>query len=57
VRDLMEVSGASAHMRSHPMQRLHRDVHTASCHTVFDLDIAGEIYGRLLLGLDPKMPV
>jgi alkylation response protein AidB-like acyl-CoA dehydrogenase len=57
VRNLMEVSGASAHMRSHPMQRLHRDIHTASCHTVFDLDIAGEIYGRLLLGLDPKMPV
>jgi len=57
VRSLMEASGASAHLRTNPMQRLHRDVHTLSCHTVFDLDVGAENYGRLLLGLDPIIPV
>jgi 3-hydroxy-9,10-secoandrosta-1,3,5(10)-triene-9,17-dione monooxygenase len=57
VRNLMEASGASAHLRPHPMQRIHRDVHTLSCHTVFDLDIGAENYGRILLGLDPITPV
>jgi alkylation response protein AidB-like acyl-CoA dehydrogenase len=57
VRDLMEASGAGAQLRSHPMQRIHRDVHTLSCHTVFDLDVGAENYGRLRLGLDPNAPV
>jgi hypothetical protein len=39
------------------MQRIHRDVHTLSCHTVFDLDLGAENYGRVLLGLDPITPV
>lgn len=56
VRTVMEASGASAQMRSHPMQRIHRDVHTVSCHTVFDLDLAAENYGRILLGQDPISP-
>lgn len=57
VRSVMEASGASAHLRPHPMQRIHRDIHTLSCHTVFDLDIGAENYGRLLLGFDPITPV
>ena len=57
VQDLMKASGAGAHMRSHPMQRLLRDVNTLSCHTVFDLDIGGENYGRIMLGMDPASPV
>jgi len=57
VRNVMEASGASAHLRPHPMQRIHRDVHTLSCHTVFDLDVGAENYGRVLLGLDPISPV
>jgi 3-hydroxy-9,10-secoandrosta-1,3,5(10)-triene-9,17-dione monooxygenase len=57
VRNIMEASGASAHLRPHPMQRIHRDIHTLSCHTVFDLDIGAENYGRLLLGFDPITPV
>ncbi|MGH0033852.1 MAG: acyl-CoA dehydrogenase family protein [Myxococcota bacterium] len=56
VRSVMEASGASAHLRPHPMQRIHRDVHTLACHTVFDLDLGAENYGRLLLGLEPIMP-
>jgi len=53
VRSMMEASGASAHLHPHPMQRIHRDVSTLSCHTVFDLDTTAENYGRLMLGLDP----
>ena len=57
VIQLMEASGASAHLKPHPMQRIHRDINTLSCHTVFDLEIGAENYGRLLLGMDPASPV
>ena len=57
VQNLMQASGAGAHIRPHPMQRILRDINTLSCHTVFDLDIGGENYGRLLLGMDPASPV
>ena len=57
VSQMMEASGAGAHMKPHPMQRIQRDVNTLSCHTVFDVDIAAENYGLLLLGLDPASPV
>ena len=57
IQNLMKASGAGAHLRSHPMQRVLRDVNTLSCHTVFDMDIGGENYGRLLLGLEPASPV
>ncbi len=57
VRDAMEASGAHAHFLDNPLQRIHRDVHTLSCHTVFDLDLAAEQYGRLLLGLPANAPV
>ncbi|MFV0257704.1 MAG: acyl-CoA dehydrogenase family protein [Acidimicrobiales bacterium] len=53
IRTIMEASGAGAHLRTNPMQRIHRDIHTLSCHTVFDLDIGSENYGRVILGLDP----
>ena len=56
VRDVVEASGASAHRLEHPMQRLHRDIHTLAGHTVFDLDIASEIYGQILLDIAPSMP-
>jgi len=57
VRDVVEASGAHAHFLDNPLQRIHRDLHTLSCHTVFDLDVGGELYGRLLLGLPPNAPV
>jgi alkylation response protein AidB-like acyl-CoA dehydrogenase len=57
VTQLMEASGASAHLRSNPLQRIHRDVNTLSCHTVFDLEMGAENYGRLLLGMEPATPV
>ena len=51
--EIAEVSGASAHFDSHPLQRAVRDVNTLSAHTVFDLDQRMEDYGRTLLGLSP----
>ncbi|MGE0622129.1 MAG: hypothetical protein AB7I04_00910 [Pseudomonadales bacterium] len=56
VRDVVEASGAHAHFLDNPLQRIQRDLHTASCHTVFDLDVSAEQYGRLLLGLAPNAP-
>ncbi|MGI9431231.1 MAG: acyl-CoA dehydrogenase family protein [Myxococcota bacterium] len=56
-RDLIaavaEASGASAHFRSHPLQRSLRDVNTLSCHVAFDRDAQRELYGRLRLGFSP----
>jgi len=54
VRDVAEASGASAQLTRHPLQRIHRDLHTGSAHTIFDLDTAGELYGRLLLGEEAR---
>ncbi len=56
IRDVVEASGAHAHFLDNPLQRMLRDVHAGSCHTVFDLDISCEQYGRSLLGLEVTMP-
>ena len=57
VRDVVEACGASAHFLDNPLQRTLRDLNTASCHTVFDLDLSTEIYGRLLVGLPANAPI
>ena len=57
VREVVEASGASAHNLANPLGRALRDIETLSCHTVFDLDIATESYGRLMLGLPSNTPV
>ncbi len=57
VRDVSEASGSSAHNLQNPLQRALRDLETASCHTVFDLDVSSEAYGRLLLGLASNTPL
>lgn len=54
VRDVVEASGAHAHFLDNPLQRFQRDLHTLSCHTVFDVDLGAENYGRLLLGMPPN---
>jgi 3-hydroxy-9,10-secoandrosta-1,3,5(10)-triene-9,17-dione monooxygenase len=57
VRSVVEASGAGVHHLEDPTGRALRDLETLSCHTVFDLDIAAETHGRLLLGLPPNGPV
>jgi len=56
IRDVVEAGGAHAHFLDNPLQRMLRDVHAGSCHTVFDLDISCEQFGRSLLGLEITMP-
>ncbi len=46
-------SGASAHLRSHPLQRARRDLNMMRAHTVFDLDSILQIYGALRVGQEP----
>jgi alkylation response protein AidB-like acyl-CoA dehydrogenase len=57
VREVVEASGASAHHLASPLQRAMRDLETLGGHTVFDLDVSTESYGRLLLGLPSNTPV
>lgn len=53
IQTVCGASGAHAHFQSHPLQRAWRDINTLSCHMVFDLDGRLEVFGRVLLGLDP----
>jgi alkylation response protein AidB-like acyl-CoA dehydrogenase len=55
LQDVAEASGGSAHFLHHPLQRALRDVSTASAHVAFDHDAQRELYGRLLLGLEPTV--
>ena len=49
VRDVMEASGAGAHFLDNELQRIHRDMHMISAHTIFDVDAAAIPLGRELL--------
>ena len=57
VTGVIEASGAHAHFLDNPLQRIQRDLNTAGGHTVFDLDAGTELYGRLLLGYPPNLPI
>ena len=57
VTEVVEASGAHAHFLDNPLQRIQRDLNTGAGHTVFDLDAGTELYGRLLLGYPPNLPI
>jgi alkylation response protein AidB-like acyl-CoA dehydrogenase len=52
VRDVLEASGARAHYLDNELQRIHRDIHMISAHTIFDLDLAAAALGKALLSAD-----
>jgi 3-hydroxy-9,10-secoandrosta-1,3,5(10)-triene-9,17-dione monooxygenase len=54
VNRLFEASGARAVLDSEPIQRCHRDVHTASHHAALGWDVAAEQFARHALGLEPN---
>lgn len=48
---IFAVSGAHAVYDGHPLQKLHRDINTASHHAIVDFDSVAELKGKLELGL------
>ena len=54
---LFGAAGAAALLDTSPLQRAFRDIHAMSAHAILNSDIAGQIYGRNLLGLpgDPSL--
>jgi len=57
IQGVAEASGGSSHFLTHPLQRSLRDVAVASSHIAFDRDAQRELYGRLLLGLEPSIAI
>jgi alkylation response protein AidB-like acyl-CoA dehydrogenase len=51
VRIVCSAQGASSFSESNPLQRIWRDVETASRHAVLNPDVAAEIYGKSLFGI------
>jgi alkylation response protein AidB-like acyl-CoA dehydrogenase len=54
IERVFAVSGAHAMYDGHPLQRVHRDISTASHHAIVDFDNAAEIKGRFDLGLEQQ---
>ncbi|MFA5638850.1 MAG: hypothetical protein WC961_08220 [Anaerovoracaceae bacterium] len=57
INDLMLGAGASSFRNDSPMQRYFRDINMLRVHGLLDLDPATETYGRVLLGLNPELPL
>ncbi|MEU6098283.1 acyl-CoA dehydrogenase family protein [Streptomyces sp. NPDC047079] len=57
VEILYNASGASVIRREVPLQRFHRDVQGLALHGWILLSSNMEVYGRVLLGLDPDTPL
>jgi alkylation response protein AidB-like acyl-CoA dehydrogenase len=51
---LLSVYGASAFLESSPLQRIWRDLNVSARHGTVNPSINQEIFGRVLLGLDPR---
>lgn len=51
---LLNAQGASAFADSNPLQRIWRDLETASRHAILNPDICQEIYGKALLGVEER---
>lgn len=52
---LLNAQGASSFADSNPLQRIWRDLETASRHAILNPDICQEIYGKALLGVDERI--
>ncbi len=51
VRGVCSAQGASSFGESNPLQRVWRDIETASRHAVLNPEVAAEIYGKSLFGI------
>ena len=57
VNDLMHGAGGNSFRDSSSLQRFFRDANVLRTHAAMDFDAASEMYGRVLLGMDPGTPV
>lgn len=57
VEILYNASGASVIKRDVPLQRFHRDIQGLSLHGWIVLSTNLEVYGRVILGMDPDTPL
>jgi alkylation response protein AidB-like acyl-CoA dehydrogenase len=55
VDKLLDAQGASAFADSNPLQRIWRDLETASRHAIINPDSVQEIYGKALLGIEERI--
>jgi alkylation response protein AidB-like acyl-CoA dehydrogenase len=55
VEVLVAAHGTSSLADSNRMQRLWRDVHTASHHAITEWQVNLEVYGKALLGVEPNI--
>ena len=53
---LADASGASSIQRSVPIQRIARDMRALSIHAALSCTTNLEVYGRVLVGVDPLTP-
>jgi 3-hydroxy-9,10-secoandrosta-1,3,5(10)-triene-9,17-dione monooxygenase len=54
VEPLFLACGGSGIGEANPVQRAWRDLHAVNMHGLLALETNEEMYGRVLLGLDPK---
>ncbi|MFF0700187.1 acyl-CoA dehydrogenase family protein [Streptomyces tendae] len=52
---LLSIQGAGSFAEANPLQRIWRDQETASRHAIVNQAIAGELYGRALLGVEEQV--
>ncbi|MGY0021429.1 acyl-CoA dehydrogenase family protein [Streptomyces sp. cg35] len=52
---LLSIQGAGSFAEANPLQRIWRDQETGSRHAVINPAIAGELYGRVLLGIEEQV--
>ncbi|UTH76298.1 acyl-CoA dehydrogenase family protein [Chromobacterium sp. IIBBL 290-4] len=54
IERILTAYGSAAFMESNPLQRIWRDIHVGSRHAGFGMGIPQLVYGRSLVGLDPR---
>jgi len=57
VEVLYLASGGSGISEGNPIQRCWRDLHAVNMHGLLNLQTNQEMYGRVLLGLEPNTPL
>jgi len=54
IEGLMTAYGSSAFSEANPLQRIWRDIHVGSRHAGFGMGVPQLVYGRALVGMDPR---